>query len=103
MKMPKNIKRLCPYCRKHTEHKITQSKSRTPGSARPLGRYAKKRAEFGKGTGNLGTHGSKPPLNKWKLTGAKTTKKSDFRYECKECKKAHVQKKGFRAKRFEFK
>jgi len=31
------------------------------------------------------------------------SKKTDLRYECKECKKTHMQKKGFRAKKVEFK
>ena len=103
MQKPRKVKTYCPYCKKHTEHKVTQSKTRTPGSKRPLGKSAKKRRDFGKGCGNLGTKGSKPPLGKWKLTGKKTSKKTDFRYQCKECKKTHTQKSGFRAKRIEFK
>ena len=103
MKLPKAIMRLCPYCRKHTEHKVYMSKSKTPGSAHPLSKYAKSRSGFGKGTGNLGKMGSKPPISKWKMTGAKSTKKSDLRYECKVCKKSHIQRKGFRAKKMEFK
>ncbi|MDP7115834.1 MAG: 50S ribosomal protein L44e [Candidatus Woesearchaeota archaeon] len=103
MKLPKAAKRYCPKCKKHTEHKISMSKSRTPGSARPMGRYTKARTGFGKGHGNLGRYGSKPPVGKWKMTGAKSSKKSDLRYQCKECKKSHTQRKGFRAKKFEFK
>ena len=103
MKIPKIKKRYCAKCKKHTEQKITQAKKRTPGSARPLAKFAKKRAGFGKGSGNLGKFGSKPPVSKWKLTGKKARKKLDLRYECKECKKQSVQKKGIRAKRVEFK
>ncbi len=102
MKMPKLLKRLCPHCKKHTEHKVTQAKKRTPGSANPLAKSAKKRTGFGKGHGNLGKYGSKPPIGKFKMTGKKSSKKTDFRYECKECKKIQVQKKGFRAKKIEF-
>ena len=102
MKVPKLLKRLCPNCKKHTEHKVAQAKRRTAGASKPLGKFAKKRAGFGKGCGNLGKYGSKPAVGKFKLTGKKTSKKTDFRYECKECKKSHVQKKGFRAKRIEF-
>ncbi|HII65876.1 TPA: hypothetical protein HA295_03825, partial [Candidatus Woesearchaeota archaeon] len=40
---------------------------------------------------------------KFKMTGKKATKKTDFRYECKNCKKEHAQKKGIRAKKVEFK
>jgi len=103
MKMPKITKRHCPKCKKHTEHKITQAKTRTPGSARPLGKGAKCRTGFGKGIGNLGKYGSKPPISKWKMTGVKQTKKIDLRYQCKECKKSHIKKQGFRAKKLEFK
>lgn len=102
MKVPKLKNRHCPYCRKHTEHKVTQAKRRTPGSSKPLGRNAKPRTAFGKGMGNLGKYGSKPAIGSFKMTGKKQTKKTDFRYECKECKKTHCQKSGFRAKRIEF-
>ncbi len=102
MKVPKAKKRYCPKCKKHTEHKVTQAKKKTPGSAHPLGRYAKPRTHFGKGHGNLGKFGSKPPVNKWKMTGKKQTKKTDFRYECKVCKKTTVQRFGIRARRVEF-
>ena len=101
MKIPKQIKRHCPKCKKHTEHKVTQSKKRTPGSKHPLAQFAKKRAGFGKGKGNLGKYGSKPPVSKFKMTGKKTTKKLDLRYECKECKKQTVQSKGIRTKKLE--
>ncbi len=103
MKLPKTKNRYCPYCRKHTEHKVIISKNKTPGSARPMGRYSKSRTGFGKGHGNLGRYGSKPPVSKWKLTGAKSSKKMDLRYECKVCKRASVQKHGTRAKKVEFK
>lgn len=102
MKIPKSRKRLCPKCKKHTEHKVSQSKKRTPGSKHPLAQFAKKRTGFGKGMGNLGKYGSKPPVSKFKMTGKKTTKKTDLRYECKGCKKQTVQKKGIRAKKIEF-
>ena len=101
MKIPKITKRLCPYCKKHTEHKVTQAKKRSPGSKHPLAQFAKKRANFGKGKGNLGKYGSKPPVSKFKMTGKKTTKKCDLRYECSVCKKQSVQNKGFRSKRLE--
>lgn len=101
MKIPKMIKRLCPFCKKHTEQKVSQAKKRSPGSKHPLAQFAKKRAGFGKGKGNLGKYGSKPPVSKFKMTGNKTSKKLDLRYECKECKKQSVQKKGIRTKKVE--
>ncbi|MFH1211521.1 MAG: hypothetical protein V1659_01175 [Candidatus Woesearchaeota archaeon] len=101
MKKPKETKRHCPYCKKHTVHKITQAKKKTPGATHPLSKGSKKRRGFGEGHGNLGSRGSKPALSKWKMTGKKLSKKTDFRFECKECKKSHIQKEGKRAKKVE--
>ena len=102
MKLPKAKQRFCKKCKKHTEHKVFISKKRTPGSSHPLAQFAKKRTGFGKGTGNLGKYGSKPAVSKFKMTGKKTSKKADIRYECKECKKTSVQRYGIRAKKVEF-
>ena len=102
MKIPKTTKRLCKKCKKHTEQKIASAKRRTPGAAHPLAKAAKARSGFGKGFGNLGKYGSKPAINKFKLTGAKTSKKLDLRYTCTECKKSSVQAKGIRCKKVEF-
>ena len=101
MKLPKVRNKYCPFCKKHTEHKIMQSKKRAPSSLKRGSKYRVKKREVGSGMGNLGRL-SRPALTKWKRYGKKATKKTDLRYECKECKKSHVQKKGFRAKRLEF-
>ena len=101
-KYPKTIKRFCPFCRKHTEMKVTQAKKKTRGTSHPQSWGSKIRAKKrgkARGFGNLGRY-SKPP--KPKMTGKKQSKKTDFRYECKECKKQHMQKKGRRAKKVEF-
>ena len=102
MKIKKVVNRYCPRCKKHTEHKVSQAKKRTPGAARPLSKSAKTRTGFGKGMGNLGKYGSKPAIGSFKMTGKKSSKKTDLRYECKECKKIHTQRKGFRSKKIEF-
>jgi len=102
MKLPKTIRRYNPVLKKHTVHKVTQAKKRTPGSKHPLAQFAKKRAGFGKGTGNLGKYGSKPPVSKFKMTGQKTSKKIDLRYECTESRKQFVPRKGgIRTKKLE--
>jgi len=103
MKLPKITKRLCPYCKKHTEHKIAQAKKKSPSSLKQGSKYRAKKRGLGRGAGNLGKYGSKPAITKFKLTGKKASKKTDLRYECGTCKKAHVQKQGIRAKRVEFK
>jgi large subunit ribosomal protein L44e len=101
MKIPKQVMRYCPNCKKHTKHNVAQAKRKAPNSAHPLSKSAKSRTGFGKGTGNLGKLGSKPPISKWKSTGKKTTKKTDLRYKCSVCKKTHMQSKGKRVKKVE--
>ncbi len=102
MKKPKATKRYCSKCKKHTDQKIASAKKRTAGSAKPLGQWAKGRTNFGKGHGNLGKYGSKPAITKFKMTGKKQSKKTDFRYTCDICKKTSSQKQGIRTKRVEF-
>jgi len=101
MKIPKAVKRLCPYCKKHTEHKVTQAKKKSPSSLSYGSKYRARLRGKARGYGNLGRY-SKPAVTKWKMTGKKGTKKTDLRYECTVCKKTHVQRAGFRAKRVEF-
>lgn len=105
MKIPKLKKRYCPYCKKHTEHKVSQAKRKTPSSVHPMGYGSKTRARrrgAARGFGNLGRY-SKKAISAFKMTGKKATTKIDLRYECKECKKTHTQSKGKRAKKVEFK
>ena len=100
MKLPKTKRTYCPTCRKHTEHKIFQVKKGQPS---PLSYGSKIRARKrgkARGFGNLGRY-SKPAVTKFKMTGKKQTKKSDLKFLCNECKKFHLQAKGFRAKRIE--
>jgi len=102
MKMPKLKKRYCPYCKKHTEHKITQNKKKAASSLTYGSKVRARRRGKARGHGNLGRY-SKPAVTQFKMTGKKSTKKTDLRFECKECKKMHVQREGFRAKKVEFK
>jgi large subunit ribosomal protein L44e len=101
MKIPKTIKRYCPYCKQHTEHKVTQNKKKAASSLTYGSKVRARRRGKARGMGNLGRY-SKPAVTQFKMTGKKTSKKTDLRYECKSCKKTHMQKKGLRAKRVEF-
>lgn len=101
MKLPKTMKRLCPHCRKHTEHKVTQAKKRAPSSLTYGSKYRARKRGKARGTGGMGRY-SKPAISKFKMTGKKATKKTDLRYQCGECKKSHAQKSGIRAKKVEF-
>lgn len=101
MKVPKQMNRHCPHCNKHTAHKVIQGKSRGRNQTRPMSAGSKFKVRLRgerRGAGNLGKY-SKPP--KPKMVGKKLTKKTDFRYQCSECKKMHVQATGIRAKRVE--
>jgi len=102
MKLPKNVKRYSPYCKKHTEHKVSQTKKGKPSSMTYGSKLRARKRGKARGIGNMGRY-SKPAVSKFKMAGKKTSKKTDLRYECKECKKQHVQRKGFRAKKVEFK
>jgi len=102
MKLPKSVKRYCPYCRKHTEQKISQSKKKAPSALKHGSKIRARTRGRARGMGNLGRY-SKPAIAQWKMAGKKGTKKTDLRYECTVCKKQSVQKKGIRVKRLEFK
>jgi large subunit ribosomal protein L44e len=101
MKIRKIMKRYCPFCRKHTEQKVSLAKKKGRNASRPLSKGSTPRVRargLRRGAGNLGKY-SKPP--KPKRSGKKMSKKTDFRYTCKECNKTHTQGKGFRAKKVE--
>jgi len=79
MKVPKAKKRLCKFCKKHTEQKVTLNKRRTPSSLKKGSKYRARLRGQARGVGSLGKY-SKPAISKFKRTGAKSTKKTDFRY-----------------------
>ena len=101
MKKPKNVRRHCPYCKTHTEHKITSAKRKTGSSLARGSKYRARKRGKARGAGNLGRY-SKPAVTNFKMTGKKSTKKTDLRYTCSKCKKAHSQSKGIRVKKLEF-
>ncbi|HLC63379.1 MAG TPA: 50S ribosomal protein L44e [Candidatus Nanoarchaeia archaeon] len=99
MKIPKTTKRYCKFCKKHTEQKIAEVKGKERGSQKKGSLQRAYKRGRGRGFGNLGKYGSKPPISKWKRTGAKTSKKTNLKYTCSVCKKTTVQKKGTRTKK----
>ncbi|MBI2138724.1 50S ribosomal protein L44e [Candidatus Woesearchaeota archaeon] len=101
MKMPKQMKRFCKFCRKHTQQVVSQVKKGKPSSLSYGSKIRAAKRGVARGFGGLGRY-SKPAVTKWKMTGKKATKKTDLRYVCQECKKATPQKKGFRTKKLEF-
>lgn len=103
MKKPKVMKRHCPTCKKHTEQKLAEAKSRGRSKAHPLSKFGARRLSDRGAKGGAGNQGkfSKPPIKNWKSTGKKVSKKTDFRYTCQVCKKTTVQQSGKRAKKVE--
>ena len=94
MKKPKEMKRYCPYCRKHTTHKVGANKKKAASSLTRGSKYRARMRGQARGIGNLGRY-SKPAVTKFKRTGKKTTKKTDIRYECKDGKKMKINYKCF--------
>ena len=75
MKKPKAANRYCPFCKKKTNHKIKQLSTGIKRGTLTRGSMSRARKRgLGRGYGNLGRYGSKPPINKWKRK-IKNTKK----------------------------
>ncbi len=102
MKFPKKTSRYCYKCKKHTSHtlSIIKGKDRGPLKKGSISR-AHKRGR-GIGYGNLGKWGSKPAISKFKMTGAKTSKKTNLKFTCEVCKKSSLQRFGIRTKKVVF-
>jgi large subunit ribosomal protein L44e len=96
MKMPKQIMRYCPTCKKQTEHKVLQVKG--GGGKRNVLNLGTRR--FERKREGYGSFPRKKPEN-CKRWGVKLTKKVDLRYQCKDCKKMTIRKRGFRIKKLE--
>ncbi len=91
--------RYCPKCKKHTEHTIAQAKRKERGTLKKGSIERSTRRGHGlKGFGNKGKY-SRKAITAWKMVGAKSSKKQDLTYRCKDCSKTWTQRKGFRAKK----
>ena len=88
MKLPKETKRYCPYCKKHTSQNVLTAKQKSRSSAHPLSRGGESREKkrgVRSGYGNMGRR-SKPAIKSWKMK-TKVTKKINILYKCKVCNK----------------
>ena len=102
MKLPKETKRYCPKCKKHTSQTVGTAKQKSRSSTRPLSRGSRPREILRglvKGTGNKGRRSRKGPKD-WKRK-TKVTRRLTVEYKCKECKKTSQIKKAIRAGRIE--
>jgi len=104
MKFPKERKKLCPSCKKHTLHKIKQEKNRGKNKTHPMSKGSRTRMRQRGADRGVGNHGktSKGALTKWKRWNKKRTKKTDLRFTCADCKKSHAQNHGFRVAKIVF-
>lgn len=94
MKFPKEIKRYCPSCKKHTVQKVKNEKNRGKNKAHPLTQFSSIRLKLrgkwlGQGTGNKGAR-SRGAMNSWKRYNKKHSKRIDLRYTCTVCKKVNT-------------
>ncbi|MFH0831907.1 MAG: 50S ribosomal protein L44e [archaeon] len=101
MKLVKKTRRYCPYCKKHTEQKVSLvSSGHKRGSMKRGGKSRVKKRGQWRGSGNLGRY-SKPPITAWKRK-TKSTKKTNILYTCAVCKKSTMQSKGIRSGKITF-
>ncbi len=97
MKVPKQMKRFCPFCNGHQEHVVDRKKTSGRGKAGFKKADRRRRHLLSHGYG-----GSPYPLQANGVKyGAKTSQKILLRYKCKKCGKMHQIKSPPRAKKFE--
>lgn len=102
MKLPKETKRYCPTCKKHTSQTLSTAKQKSRSTAHPLSRGSNPRLKarwLRMGYGNRGRYSKKGPKD-WKMK-AKTVKKITILYKCSVCKKMKGKAKGIRSSRIE--
>ena len=91
MKMPKQQRKYCPVCRKHTIHTVEEAKRH---QRRTL---AKGQRRFLRKMKGYGSFPKENPKGR-----EKPTRKLDLRFACNVCKKKHSIGRGFRVKKIEF-
>ena len=89
MKMPRTIKRYCPYCKTHTTQEVERVKKKKASELK----WGQRR--FRKVTAGYGGFPRPKPEGR-----EKPTKRINLRYRCTQCKKANLAP-CIRAKKFE--
>jgi len=101
MKLPKETRRYCPYCKEHTTQVLATAKQKSRSVSHPLSRGSASRVKKRglEGIGNWGKR-SKKGAKDWKRK-TKITKRISILYKCKKCGKIKGIKKAIRSSRIE--
>lgn len=101
MKLPKETRRYCPYCKKHTEQTIATAKQRARSATHPMSRGSPARIKLRslQGIGNWGKR-SKKGAKDWGHK-AKVTKRISVLFKCKTCGKMKGMRSAIRTARIE--
>ncbi|NCN98624.1 50S ribosomal protein L44e [Candidatus Pacearchaeota archaeon CG10_big_fil_rev_8_21_14_0_10_35_219] len=102
MKLPKETRRYCPYCKKRTTQSVGVAKQKSRSATHPMSRGSASREKLRRlrdKPGNLGRRSRKAPKS-WKRK-TKATKRMTLLYTCKECKKSKQGKSSIRTARLE--
>jgi len=102
MKLPKETRRYCPYCRKHTSQTVSTQKQKARSGSHPLSRSSPTRLMargFKMGYGNQGRYSMKGVKDRKMKT--KITKRIPILYKCKECGKMKGIRTSIRSSRIE--
>ena len=91
MQMPRRFNTYCPHCRAHNEHEVQKVRQGRQTHLKWNWRQQKRRTSV---IGNTGKFSKVP-------SGEKPTKKTNLKYICSDCGKAHMRE-GWRAGRLEF-
>jgi large subunit ribosomal protein L44e len=102
MKLPKEKRRYCPYCKKHTLQTLAAQKQKSRSASHPHSRgspWREKARGLRSGYGNLGKR-SKKGAKDWNRK-TKITKRISIIYKCSVCNKMKGIKKSIRSSRIE--
>ena len=92
MKYPKEMKRYCPSCKKHTTQKVKLEKNRGKNKTHHQTKFSQIRMKLRgltQGLGNMGAR-SRGAMNSWKRYNKKHSKRPDLRYTCSACSKTNT-------------
>jgi len=101
MKLPKETRRYCPFCRKHTSQTVLTAKQKSRSASHPMSRGSPTRVMLRglQGIGNWGRRSKKGVKDRKRKT--KITKRISVQFKCKTCGKIKGMSTAIRAGRIE--